>query len=873
MVRPTLITSFLATAYAAVAAAGKLPGGFIVELEDGHDHSAVINHLDGEATTRMVLDHELFKGVSFTLHDVAGAKERAKKVADLPAVKNIWPINVIEPAAADFRVVSPANIPTGGRAVARGLNKTARDTFSPHVMTQIDMLHAKGITGKGIRVAIIDTGIDYTHEALGHCFGKGCLVSVGYDFVGDGFDGTNTPVPDDDPMDCFGHGTHVAGILAAQENPLGFTGAAPGVTLGAYRVFGCSGRTTSDVVLAAMARAYADGANIVTASISHNGGWSEDPWSVMATRLTDKGIPVTISAGNEGDYGLFRPGSLSIGQKTTSVASFDNIVAPLLNYHSTYNINGGRKIDFQYTPGETANEDSAIWGVSMPLYATSLDQHVADDACKPLPSNTPDLSKYIVLVRRGGCLFDEKTANLVAKGAQYIMFYNDEPAGTITVVLDQPDVVKATAMVTSDVGVTWVRLLKAGRKLTVNVLSITEARASVSNASNNITGGAVSTFSSWGPSYEMDFKPQIGAPGGNILSTLPKAMGSYGVKSGTSMSCPLVAGIIALISEVRGKMEPQAINDLLSSTAIPSQFNDGTNTFGELAPAPQQGGGLVQAYDAAYAKSLLSPSSLSFNDTDHFATKLNFTLTNKGRRTITYKLDQVSSLTMYTLDKDAKNPMGFPNEAVNSQAVLSFSQNSITLPPGHSASVGVTAQPATQVDAKRLALWSGYVTINGTDGSVLSLPYQGLTGSLRKTKVLQPDQTFMTRTDDVNQTRVADNFVYAVPPAGKATEKDVLPMLYTSLALGSSNMHVDVVPMGPGNATNTTIGELFGSPYPWNMRGPTQLAWDGQLNSGSYAPAGKYQLVVRVLRIFGDATKRADWDVAKSQPFVLKYKQ
>ncbi|EOA80850.1 uncharacterized protein SETTUDRAFT_63240, partial [Exserohilum turcica Et28A] len=110
-----------------------------------------------------------------------------------------------------------------------------------HVMTQIGRLRADGITGSGIKIAIIDTGVDYSHPLLGKCFGKGCVVGYGFDFVGDEYTGKNTPVPDPDPMDCSGHGTHVAGVIAAKENDFGFAGAAPGVALGAYRVYGCRG--------------------------------------------------------------------------------------------------------------------------------------------------------------------------------------------------------------------------------------------------------------------------------------------------------------------------------------------------------------------------------------------------------------------------------------------------------------------------------------------------------------------------------------------------------------------------------------------------------------------------------------------------------
>ncbi|KAG5958438.1 hypothetical protein E4U58_005366 [Claviceps cyperi] len=725
MVRPTLITSFVAAAYAAVAAANdSIPGAYIVELKDGHNHAVVLDHIGSEASTRMTFDYKLFRGLSLQFHNVAGAEKRSQEIAAMPAVKQVWPVGLIS-----AKSVTKAASLTSEVVMRDGT--LPRDTFAPHVMTQVDRLRAKGITGKGVKVALIDTGIDFTHTALGNgCFGKGCLVSFGADLVGDAFNGSNTPIPGDKPMDCAGHGTHVAGIIAAQNNPMGFTGAATGVTLGAYKVFGCQGQAADDIVLAAFNKAFEDGANIISASLGEPEGWSEGPWALTASRIVEHGVPVTVAVGNNGENGLFSLNGGASGKGVTAVASYDSTEAPLLSYHSSYNINSGRKIDFLYTPG-----DDASWGVSMPLYATSLDYHVGNDACQPLPASTPDLSKYIVLVRRGGCVFTDKLTSLVAKGAQYVMFYNDEP-NTVTVIPDDPNIVKATGMVSPEIGVAWVKLLKAGRQLTINVLTPAKTKLSLSTQPNNITGGAISTFSSWGPTWEMDFKPQIGAPGAGILSTYPVAKGGYYVDSGTSMAAALTAAIIALVTEVRGTLSPELMNNLLSSTAKPQGFSDGTNIFGELAPAPQQGGGLVQAYDAAYTTSLLSPSSLSFNDTDNLATNLNFTITNKGSRAVTYKLDQIPSITMYTLGQDGVNPMPFPNEAVNEQATLSFSQNSITLPAGHSAVVGVTAKPAAgTIDPKRLALWSGYVIVKGTDGSELMMPYQGLTGSLRKAKI------------------------------------------------------------------------------------------------------------------------------------------
>jgi subtilisin family serine protease len=67
--------------------------------------------------------------------------------------------------------------------------------YPPHTMTGVDMLHSQGLIGEGVLVGIIDSGVDYTHPALGGCFGPGCKVVGGTDFVGNAFNGYNTPVP------------------------------------------------------------------------------------------------------------------------------------------------------------------------------------------------------------------------------------------------------------------------------------------------------------------------------------------------------------------------------------------------------------------------------------------------------------------------------------------------------------------------------------------------------------------------------------------------------------------------------------------------------------------------------------------------------
>src|SRR5690606_30317971 len=161
-------------------------------------------------------------------------------------------------------------------------------------MTGADIAQSElGLTGEGVRVAIMDTGIDYEHPDLG---GPGPLptsrVVAGHDFVGDEFnagshvDAHREPQPDDDPMDCNGHGTHVAGIVGADGE---VTGVAPGVVFGAYKVFGCEGSTTADIMIAAMEMALRDRMDVLNMSIGSAFTWPEYPTATASDRLVRRG--------------------------------------------------------------------------------------------------------------------------------------------------------------------------------------------------------------------------------------------------------------------------------------------------------------------------------------------------------------------------------------------------------------------------------------------------------------------------------------------------------------------------------------------------------------------------------------------------------
>lgn len=175
-----------------------------------------------------------------------------------------------------------------------------------------------GVDGRGIKVAVIDTGIDYTHADLGGCFGNTCKVAGGYDYVND----------DTDPRDDNGHGTHVAGIVAANGT---LKGVAPGATLLAYKVLGAGGSGSWSDIIAALEQAVADGAKIANLSLGGTGN-ADDALSQAVDNATAAGMLCVVAAGNSGNgyRTIGSPGAartaLTVGAVTNArqIASFSS---------------------------------------------------------------------------------------------------------------------------------------------------------------------------------------------------------------------------------------------------------------------------------------------------------------------------------------------------------------------------------------------------------------------------------------------------------------------------------------------------------------------------------------------------------------------
>jgi subtilisin family serine protease len=124
----------------------------------------------------------------------------------------------------------------------------------------------------------------------------------------------------------------------------------------------------------------------------------------------------------------------------------------------------------------------------------------------------------------------------------------------------------------------------------------------------------MSTFTSWGPTNELDFSPRIAAPGGNIYSTFPLELGGYAVLQGTSMATPYITGVVALYLSVYGATDPLKVRNQLGTTGNSVDFNNGTTTTNNLrAPIAQQGGGLVNAFKFVKSVTEIAPAFIALN--------------------------------------------------------------------------------------------------------------------------------------------------------------------------------------------------------------------------------------------------------------------
>jgi minor extracellular serine protease Vpr len=722
-------------------------------------------------------------------------------------------------------------------APARPEQGSVGNVASAIALTGVDIARADlGLTGKNIKVAIIDSGIDYHHPDLGGCFGPGCKVAYGFDFVGDAYNSgdpnNNVPIPDDDPDDCGGHGTHVAGIVGAKAaGPGGVTGVAPDVTLGAYRVFGCSGSSSADVIIAALERAYLDGMHVVNQSLGAAFQWPQYPTGTVGDRLVAQGVVVVASAGNSGANGTFSIGAPGVGRDVIGVASYDNVAFQAPYFLADGNKVGYSVMTFSANPPTSGTEEYVYIG-----RACIGDELLADPAGK------------FALAVRGVCPFAEKAANAVAAGATGVVIHNNA-AGLFFGTLGATPAYDAPV-----VGISLADGLLL-RGLDPAEFTWTDQEDSFPNP----TGGLISSFSSWGLSPDLALKPDLGGPGGFIYSTYPVERGAYATLSGTSMSAPHVAGAVAMLLEAKPTTRAADVRDILQNTAQPKNWS-GNPGLGFLEPVHRQGAGMIDITAAILNPLHVSPGKISLGESQAGPQAITLTVANSSDEAVTLQPSFVNALTTWR----ATPPFG--TSAFLSNASVVFAESSVTVPAGGTATIEATViPPATASDR----LYGGYIRLT-SDLGTLRVPYAGFTGDYQAIPPLT-ENNFAGATFPWLATLDEGTFLRQTEPATYTMQDGNFPYLLFNVShqvrrLEFEVLHADSeVPVHPDFSKyleldyfgrNSTLTTFF------------SLGWDGTRthsagNSDLFKvlPNGSYKLSIKALKALGDPANPDHWEI------------
>ncbi|MFN8422618.1 MAG: S8 family serine peptidase [Anaerolineae bacterium] len=419
-----------------------------------------------------------------------------------------------------------------------------------------------GIGGKGVQVAIIDTGIDYTHRNLG---GKGIAsdyrnndpsfieagsfpnskVIGGWDFVGNYSGGV--PAPDPDPLDQNLHGSHVGGIVAGLTgNPRVPHGVAPDASLIALKVFGPSGGT--DVIVPAVEwcveanlgrrpSGIPQRCDVINMSLGAN--WSYDVATEQSVirRAAEAGVAVISASGNAGDIAFITsaPGATPFGLAVASTFAggtrVDKIVADV----------GGRTEDIEALEADPTFAPQMAEVGSLTGDLAYLGRGCTGDA------SASDVNGKIALIAYGGCTTNEVIGRAKTEGATGAVLFNNidqlfSPNSDTGKFGDRVEI-PAFGIALPD----GARLRDALAKGTA--VKVTFAETYKNSVQKDTLADTISDFSSRGPSRDGTFKPEIAAPGSNI--TAPRIGTGDGplTISGTSMATPMVCGVAALVIE------------------------------------------------------------------------------------------------------------------------------------------------------------------------------------------------------------------------------------------------------------------------------------------------------------------------------------
>ena len=703
-----------------------------------------------------------------------------------------------------------------------------------------DISQKTGYTGKGMVVAILDTGLDTSHEAFQNKVNapKFSEQDIAKKLASDSLRVGNVNVKsiyqsdkipfaydyyDDDTNVSGGnsHGTHVAGIVGANSGQV--TGVAPDAQLMIMKIFGDDGSGAYDSdIIAALEDAVVLGADAVNMSLGMTAGFSEAASTKtreVYQRVKNAGISLMCAAGNEysssyksaGGTDLplaSNPDNGAVASPSTygaalSVASMNNMKAT-----APYLLVGDRKIRYS-DPAETASKQIAS------LNGTY--EYVDCGVGATSDFTGKSLSGKVALIQRAGeengeiLSFAQKEKNAKAADAKAVIIYDNVEGDLVNMATDG--------------SIPAVFISKADGEA---MLAATEKKVSFSkrylSQFQDAYSGKMSDFSSWGVTPDLKLKPEITAPGGNIYSTLPG--GLYGSMSGTSMASPHMAGAAAVMGQYITE-EPDGTkltlsqrtalsNQLLMSTAVPVKNESG------LPYSPRkQGAGLVQLARATKAKAYLSSAEgglpkAELGDSTNGSFSFSFQANNLSNSEIKYEVG-VTVLTEDTVTENGKTYLAQSPRQMGADEVTVTAPSTVTLRASGTATVNVSlaltekGKAALDRDFPNGIYIEGFVTLTPVGGDTISLglPFLGFYGDWSAAPIFDASVYDTDKSPAVYRTMLglfgADGSGYYLGHNLYATDNDRFDKNYIAMSNKTSNYHVTAAMAMLRNADKLTF--------------------------------------------------------------------
>ena len=649
-----------------------------------------------------------------------------------------------------------------------------------------------GYTGEGMKIAIVDTGLDLDHpsfaaapaltedsltlediEAVFEDLNATALypaataadlyqsekIPFAFNYVDENLNASHDHDQQGD------HGSHVAGIAAANRcEGTTVVGVAPDAQVVVMKVFGANGGAYQDDLMAAIEDALLLDVDVINMSLGATSGFSsEDPeLDAIYGRVEYFDTVLTISAGNETQSSYSNiwgtdqnptkhPDSAVVGSPSTwggaiSVASAEN--------------------DHVYSPYFTVNGEGYGYTDALGLYTEfrslagqELEYVMIPGLGEVKDFEGLDLTGKIAVISRGQINFSLKLFNAEQAGAVGAIIYNNEPGSIGLQMADEEgnlnDGISGYVPCVSVPMITGAALAAAENK----VLTVSAEDGSVK--SDN--GGQMSLFTSWGVTPSLELKPEITAIGGNMYSCYDH--GQYGLMSGTSMSAPQLAGVSALVLQYLADQYPELADGeerdiahaLMMSTAVPVI----ADASGVEASPRQQGAGLVDAAAALAAEAYLSvkgedkpKAELGDDPARTGVYNFVFDIHNISDEEQSYELD--FSLLTEDINSDyvayglPEFMTGWDRELTGA---VSFSEDTVNVAPNAHARVEVTVKLSAEDKAWMDEHYANGIYVEGfvyarntaENGVDLSLPFLGFYGDWTAAPIL--DEGFWYQTD------------------------------------------------------------------------------------------------------------------------------